>query len=292
MQLSVTELVLITHPHNLLFLWNMVITGLFGLLPNVSFWGKCEWAMRHFIGTEFLFKSKSTSSGLFPVPQTWLVLSSSRALHVSDVLHLVPPPFSVSFGAPLSLSCTIDMLSWFAEIPIQTDKSPHLWSLLGPWLWLIALQTHVPGQEYWRGGGVTWSYWEKQLSFRVSRESSEIPLAEKSLKTSYSQVYKCVWFPSSGVPFPKKSACHGRIPSTRFPTFDWSHIFMGKCYIIMNRKPSKFHFKKQLFWNHKRNAVLMNIIIWRCSSVASWNFIVKFSISHQLAESFANIVSY
>lgn len=43
------------------------------------------------------------------------------------------------------------MLSWLAEIPIQTDKSPHLWSLLGPWLWLIALQTHVPGQEYWRG---------------------------------------------------------------------------------------------------------------------------------------------
>lgn len=97
--------------------------------------------MWHFIGTEFLFKSKPTSSGLFHdvstnatfrVPQTWLVLSSSKALHVSDVLDLVPPPFSVSFGAPLPLSCTIDMLSWFAEIPIQTDKSPHLWSLLGP----------------------------------------------------------------------------------------------------------------------------------------------------------------
>lgn len=33
------------------------------------------------------------------------------------------------------------------------DKSPHLWSLPGPWLWLIALQTRVPGQEYWRGMG-------------------------------------------------------------------------------------------------------------------------------------------
>lgn len=76
--------------------------------------------------TEFLFKSKPTSSGLFhdvsaiatfPVPQTWLFLSSSRALHVSDVFHLVPPPFSMSLGA--LISCTIDMLSWLA------DSHPH-----------------------------------------------------------------------------------------------------------------------------------------------------------------------
>lgn len=143
-------------------------------------------------------------------------------------------------------SCTIDRWSWLAEITIQTNESPHLWSLLGPWLWLIALQIHIPGQEYWRGGGGGggWSYWEKQLSLLVVRQSLGIPLAERSLQTSCSQVNRCAWFPSLWVSFPKKSACRGRVPFTRWPSFDWSHIFMGKCYVIMNRKPSKFHFKK------------------------------------------------
>lgn len=79
---------------------------------------------------------------------------------------------------------------------------------------------------------------------------------------------------------PKKSACCGRTHFIRCLRFDWSHILWGKCYvIIMNRKQSTFHFKEQLFVSHKRNAVLMNVILWRCSWVASWNFIVKFSIS-------------
>lgn len=49
------------YPHNLLFLCNMVIMGLFWLLPNISFWRKYEKVMWHFTGTEFFMKSKPTS---------------------------------------------------------------------------------------------------------------------------------------------------------------------------------------------------------------------------------------
>lgn len=81
------------------------------------------------------------------------------------------------------------------------------------------------------------------------------------------------------VHLPEKSACCGRTHFVRCLRFDWSHILWGKCYVtIMNRRQSKFHFKKQLFGSHKRNAELMNVIIWRYPWVASWNFIVKFHI--------------
>lgn len=60
---------------------------------------------------------------------------------------------------------------------------------------------------------------------------------------------------------------------------------------MLNRRQSKFHFKKQLFVSHKRNAELINVIIWRCSWVASGTSVVKSSVLYLLAKSFANTVS-
>lgn len=54
-----------------------------------------------------------------------------------------------------------------------------------------------------------WTYWEKQLCLIVLRESLEIPLTERSLKTPHSQVNNSACFPSLCVSFPSKSACHG-----------------------------------------------------------------------------------
>lgn len=49
------------YPHSLPFLWNMVTTGLFWLLPNISLWKKCDRLCGTFTGTEFFIKSKPTS---------------------------------------------------------------------------------------------------------------------------------------------------------------------------------------------------------------------------------------